>query len=102
MFKCGVRLALCVSAVLLFSLYLLESHLQDICDQYRAGAYLAQYLNLQSSEQPSAIDVSSAAPGDKVIVMAKLEEEYTGWVDEELSEYVYAHKLAWECPFSRE
>ncbi|KAJ5223457.1 hypothetical protein N7468_007999 [Penicillium chermesinum] len=63
---------------------MLGSHLQDVCSQYRTGAYLLQQLDWEASPQPDAIRVPPLPPGDKVIVMAKLEEEYTGWVEEEL------------------
>lgn len=87
MLKCGARLAICVSAVVLLSLYLLESHIQDICNQYRAGAYLVKWLDFKTSTQPAPINVATPT-GDKVIVMARLEEEHASWVDEELPEYV--------------
>jgi hypothetical protein len=64
----------------------LEAHLQDIYNQYRAGAYLAEWLNRNDvTETPVPIHDN---PGDKVIVMAKLAEEHTDWVQEELPECV--------------
>ncbi|KAJ6155709.1 hypothetical protein N7470_006275 [Penicillium chermesinum] len=66
---------------------MLGSHLQDVCSQYRTGAYLLQQLDWEASPQPDAIRVPPLPPGDKVIVMAKLEEEYTGWVEEELPDW---------------
>ena len=79
----NVRLALiCVSSLLLFSLYLLEAHLQDLCNQYRAGAYMVAWLDRNGAATPTY-----TTPGDKVIVMAKLEEEHTEWVAQELPEY---------------
>lgn len=85
--KGGLRFAVCVGAVLFFALYLLEAHLQDLCNQYRAGAYLWNWIDESipgsSSEQPPRL---IGEPGDKIIVMAKLEEEYTDWVEEELPE----------------
>lgn len=82
----GLRLALCVTGVLLFSLYLLEAHLQDLCNQYRAGAYLIDWLDRNGpAHRPAHGNIT---PGDKVIVMAKLEEEPTDWVEEQLPEYV--------------
>jgi hypothetical protein len=82
--KSGLRIALCASLLLCFSLWLLESHLQDLCNQYRAGSYLVEWLDLQ--ESGPAPTASDGTPGDKVIVMAKLEEEHTEWVEEELPE----------------
>lgn len=80
----GFRIAgLGVSCLILFSLYLLEAHLQDICNQYRAGAYVINWLDRNDSASRPSGDTT---PGDKVIVMAKLEEEDTKWVEEELPE----------------
>jgi hypothetical protein len=79
----NIRLALvCVSSLLLFSLYLLQAHLQDLCNQYRAGAYVVAWLDRNNT--PAPIPVTTQ---DKVIVMAKLEEEHTDWVAQELPEY---------------
>lgn len=84
--KGGVRLAVCVSILLLFSLYLLEAHLHDLYNQYRAGTYLVDWLDRNGPVHSSPS--GDITPGDKVIVMAKLEEENTDWVEEELPEYV--------------
>lgn len=84
--KGGLRLALCVTFLLFFSLYLLEAHLRDICNQYRAGAYLADWLDHKGPVQSPVF--YNGIPEDKVIVMAKLEEEHTDWVAEQLPEYV--------------
>lgn len=103
--KGGLRFAICISLLLIFSLYLLEAHLQDICNQYRAGAYLAEWLNRnEATQKPIPI---YGTPGDKVIVMAKLAEEHTEWVQEELPEYVslcpcaivplFSHSLIYGC-----
>lgn len=82
--KGGLRIAgFCVSCLVLFSLYLLETHLQDICNQYRAGAYVVNWLDRNGTTSSPHGDTT---PGDKVIVMAKLEEEHTEWVEEELPE----------------
>jgi hypothetical protein len=81
----NIRLALIgVSSLLLFSLYLLETHLQDLCNQYRAGAYAIAWLDRNATTTP----IPGINHGDKVIVMAKLEEEPTDWVAQELPEYV--------------
>lgn len=84
--KGGLRFALCASLLLIFSLYLLEAHLKDICTQYRAGAYLVEWLNRHGAAQHLTVG-NVPVPGDKVIVMAKLQEEPTDWVQEELPEY---------------
>lgn len=83
--KGGLRVAgFCASCILLLSLYLLEAHLQDLCNQYRAGAYVVNWLDRHgAASQPR---YNETRPGDKVIVMAKLEEEHTEWVETELPE----------------
>ena len=69
-------------------LLLLSRHIQDIFEQYSAATYLTDFLN---SRHQAGIDQTAGVLdrlGDKVIVMAKLEEEHTNWVQEELPEYV--------------
>ena len=87
--KCGFRLAVGISLVLLVPLYLVKVHLEDLCDQYRAGAYLVDWLHINSPEYEGVLPEHDPS-GDKVIVMAKLEEEPTEWVKAELPEYVVA------------
>lgn len=87
MMKCGFRLGVCISLVLLVPLYLLKVHLEDLCDQYRAGAYLVDWLHTNPQEYKGILP-GHGPLGDKVIVMAKLEEEPTEWVEAELPEYV--------------
>ncbi|KAJ5649396.1 uncharacterized protein N7484_003119 [Penicillium longicatenatum] len=82
--KSGTRIALCVVSLLCFALYLLEAHIQDICNQYRAGAYLVEWWYQKSG---SNLPAHHGTPDDKVIVMAKLEEENTDWVGEELPDW---------------
>ncbi|KAJ5958612.1 uncharacterized protein N7479_005762 [Penicillium vulpinum] len=83
--KGGLRVAgFCVLGLILFSLYLLEAHLQDICDQYGAGAYVINWLDRHDSAPSPHGEITS---GDKVIVMAKLAEEPTEWVEEELPDW---------------
>lgn len=84
--KGGLRFAICLTLLLFFSLYLLEAHLQDLCNQYRAGAYLVDWLDRNGPAHSPASGYNT--PGDKVVVMAKLEEEHTEWVEEELPECV--------------
>lgn len=90
--RCGVRLLLCASLLLLFPLFLLEAHLKDLYDQYHAGAYVADWWKYRQS-RPNYQDVAHQVHvGDKVIVMAKLEED-TNWVEEELPEYVHYRSM---------
>ncbi|KAJ5716472.1 hypothetical protein N7493_008383 [Penicillium malachiteum] len=85
--KGGLRVLLCIGCVLFFSLYLLEAHIQDICNQYRAGSFVWTWIDrhIPGSRPPPPPYIG--IPGDKVIVMAKLEEEYTNWVEEELPDW---------------
>lgn len=84
--KGAVRLATCASIItLIYLLYLLKNHLQGLCDQYSAGAYLVAWMANHGAHHHSP---HRGAVGDKVIVMARLEEDDTNWVQEELPEYV--------------
>ncbi|KAH8433245.1 DUF3431 domain-containing protein [Aspergillus melleus] len=86
MMRCGFRLALCILLVLLVPLYLIKAHLEDLCDQYRAGAYLVNWLDIESPEYEDVLPKHHLS-SDKVIVMAKLEEEPTEWVEAELPDW---------------
>lgn len=70
----------CITAI---GLIFLGRHLSDLADQYSAGSYFIDSLDLNKNGTipPPAADVE-----DKVIVMASLEEEDTGWVEEHLPE----------------
>ncbi len=91
--KGGLRFAICASLLAFFSLYLLEAHLKDVCSQYRAGAYLVDWLNRNGAVEPPTVG-NVPVIGDKVIVMAKLQEEPTDWVQEELPECVFRYPKA--------
>ena len=83
--KCGLRFTVCAALLVCTLVYFLGRHLRDLGDQYRAGAYLSDWWyrnDLGYSRVPSP----SSVENDKVIVMAKLEEERTDWVEEELPE----------------
>lgn len=83
--KCGFRLLLCAALLACSLLYFLGRHILDLGDQYRAGAYLMDWW--KGGDEYSIIS-HHGPPEDKVIVMAKLQEEDTDWVEEELPEYV--------------
>ncbi|PWY72921.1 hypothetical protein BO70DRAFT_381708 [Aspergillus heteromorphus CBS 117.55] len=82
----NARVALCASLSLLIPLYLLKVHLEDLCDQYHAGAYMIDWLDLGPPTRGRP-HFHNVAQGDKVIVMAKLEEEHTEWVEQELPDW---------------
>jgi hypothetical protein len=93
--KCGLRFALGSSVMLLLLLFLVEHQLRDIFEQYSAAAYLVDSLN---PYRQAGIEHSGGflgRLGDKVIVMAKLEEEHTNWVQEELPEYTASSRYLW-------
>lgn len=81
-----------VSFALLFVVfvaYLVKCHLQDINEQYHAGAYFAAWLNNHRyPEYHGLMPHLGDKVEDKIIVMARLEEEHTEWVEEELPECV--------------
>ncbi|KAE8161361.1 hypothetical protein BDV40DRAFT_268101 [Aspergillus tamarii] len=84
--RCGFRLALCACLLLIIPLYLLKLHLEEICSQYRAGAYLIDWLNSKNPHH-EGLSHYHAKLGDKVIVMARLEEEPSEWVEQELPDW---------------
>ena len=92
MMRCGFRFILCAILLAFVTLYLLGRHLLDLGDQYRAGSFLMDWWH-RNDLQYSRIPSLQATLEDKVIVMAKLEEEHTEWVEEELPEYAHPPKL---------
>ncbi|PYH93206.1 hypothetical protein BO71DRAFT_328290 [Aspergillus ellipticus CBS 707.79] len=83
----NTRVALCASLSLLVPLYLLKLHLEDLCDQYQAGAYLIDWLELGPPIGGRPHLHNHVEQGDKIIVMARLEEEHTDWVERELPDW---------------
>ena len=78
------RFFLIASAILLVPTFILTRKALDLWDQYSGSAYLRSYLT--HGTQIAAPPIP-AKPGDKIIVMAKLEQENTDWVAECLPEY---------------
>ncbi|EPS34679.1 hypothetical protein POX_a00349 [Penicillium oxalicum] len=85
--KGGMRVAICGFILLLSTFYLLEAHLRDVCSRYRAGEYVMDWLVRNSLDHRPVLPANVVVPGDKVIVMAKLREEPTDWVQEELPDW---------------
>lgn len=85
--KSSSRIICCATLLLLIPLYLVKVHLEDFCHQYRAGTYLVDWTKSRYFPQ-TVPTLPNGQTGDKIIVMAKLEEEHTEWVEEELPEYV--------------
>lgn len=86
--KCGLRLSIASSLLIILLLLFLKRYVEDIFEQYDAAAYLADSLKPDNQDGASQPADALGRLGDKVIVMAKLEEENTNWVQEELPEYV--------------
>ncbi len=77
------------ASVLVIILLILKNHLEDLWDQYNVGSYISH--SWKNTFQHGAVDnhpVFRGEPGDRVIIMAKLEKENTNWVMEHLSEYI--------------
>jgi hypothetical protein len=71
------------SIILLIPFFLLIRKLDEIWIQYNVPAYIQSSIEHGALEQPPPLP---GAIGDKIIVMAKLEEEDTSWVAEYLPE----------------
>ncbi len=85
------RLAICTSILLIVPLWLLKSHCEDLWHQYDVSAYVvsayeASWLPGEGHVTPNGTKPSSKNSSDKVIVMARLEQEDTSWVAEMLPE----------------
>lgn len=83
----SLRFALSASVLLIILLLLLKNHLEDLWDQYNVGSYISH--SWKTAFQYGTVDDNPAfrgEPGDKIIVMAKLEKENTAWVTEHLPE----------------
>ena len=85
----SLRLILSAFFLLSIPLFLITRHFADIWDQYNISSYIAaSWQNTFRYGTVENIPAFDGKPGDKVIIMAKLEKENTDWVTEELPEYV--------------
>lgn len=80
-----LRLFLCFSIALFLPLLLLDFHLRDLSDQYQAKQYAIDWFNSWASPTGQTTNATEDY-GDKVIVVAKLQEENTDWIEQELPE----------------
>ena len=81
-----------IMAVLFVAFFiLLKMRLYDIWDQYNVQAYLSASLGFEV--EAHFVPPPLGRAGDKVVVMAKMEEENTDWVGENLFEYVIDLRL---------
>ena len=87
--RLALRLGLIASLVLVVLLLVLKSQIEDRWDQYGVGSYIRH--KAATTFKDGTLDYLPPLPGitgDKVIVMAKLENDDTRWATEELSEYI--------------
>lgn len=87
----AARLAICTSILLIMPLWYLKSHCEDLWHQYDVSAYVvsayeASWIPGEGHVTLIGTKPSSRNSSDKVIVMARLEQEDTSWVAEMLPE----------------
>ena len=87
------RFVLGASIILLIPILLLVRKLDEIWDQYNVPAYIQASFGHSFQDQPHPI---SGQIGDKIVIMAKLEDEDTGWVNEYLPTYIFPFSLLHE------
>ncbi|QSS55642.1 DUF3431 superfamily domain-containing protein [Histoplasma capsulatum var. duboisii H88] len=91
--KCNLRIAVSLYCfILAVALLFLVRVLADILDQYSGGLYLIDSIYTRFHSLSLNLPTDSTNPfnvevGDKIIVMAKLEEEDTDWVQDELPDW---------------
>ncbi len=78
-----LRFFLAGCLVLLIALFFLAREVLDIWDQYSISSYIGASIGHGAPAKAPAIP---GKPGDKIIVMAKLEQEDTNWVENYLPE----------------
>ena len=82
-----VRFALTASIVSIILLLILKQHLEDLWQQYNVPAYLrSSFKNSFRYGELDHLAPVSGKMGDKIIVMARLEQENTDWVAKNLPE----------------
>lgn len=82
--RCVFRFFVTISALLILPLFLLNRKIADLWDQYNVSAYIRASIAHGDPPTPPI----PAETGDKIIVMAKLEQENTDWVAEYLPKFV--------------
>lgn len=78
-----LRLSLAACLILLIALFFLTRKVLDTWDQYSISSYIRASINHGAQAEAPTIP---GEPGDKIVVMAKLEQEDTNWVEEYLPE----------------
>ena len=87
----AVRFFAAAALVAIISLLLLVNHLRDLSDQYNTAAYIQ--ASLRNTFLYGTLDYQipiGGKVGDKVVIMAKLEQEDTDWVAANLPEWVFS------------
>ncbi|KAK2804689.1 hypothetical protein FQN50_006529 [Emmonsiellopsis sp. PD_5] len=82
--KCSLRFALSIAFILFLLVWFLGGVIFDLFDQYSTKAYLIDSYNLRFHPElvrPHPNTTPDGKVGDKIIVMAKLEEENADWVE---------------------
>lgn len=82
-----VRFAVTASIALIFFLFLLKQHLEDLWDQYNVPAYVRS--SFKNTFRHGPLEYLTPVPSkmaDQIIIMAKLEAENTDWVAKNLPE----------------
>lgn len=65
---------------------MLLAHMRDLGEQYGVLDYLAATVANTFSNQPPPRAMAVHTAGDKVVVMGRMENEDTTWVEEDLPE----------------
>ncbi|KAL9112769.1 MAG: hypothetical protein Q9227_003072 [Pyrenula ochraceoflavens] len=84
---CGLRIGLGTLLIITIFTIILWRHIADLGDQYSAGAYIRSSLERLTLELPHRQPPVGTLVGDRIIVMAKMEEDDTSWVSEELPDW---------------
>ena len=85
--RLAVRLGLTALLICVILLFSLKVQIEDRLDQYGVSAYVKN--RVETTFTDGTLDYMPPLPGvtgDKVIIVAKLENDDTRWVTEELSE----------------
>ena len=84
--KCGLRVGIGIAILSIVPLTVLLLHLSDLSDQYNTFDFVQNSVSTVIYNVHE--DLPAVAPhiGDKIIVMARTEEEDTSWVAKELPE----------------
>jgi len=87
--RLALRLVLTASIFAIILLVVIKGILQDFWDQYNVTSYIGSSLK-ETFGRHGSVHYMPPLPGvkgDKIIVMARMEEDDTDWVTKDLSEY---------------